>query len=302
VSLGLAVISFYDLLPEVTGRPNQLDLNPFAGGIVACLAAAVLIALFVKLLRLHGSERASMAWVLAGYAGCNAGIATWYLVFPHSHPGTLLRYAIVALNTLGLASFPLFVAYAIVWYRAFALGFITNRVLVYGFFAATIGMMFGSIDWLVSSELTFRSPGIGLGLGAAFAAGLLMQSQYRRAIRLVDRIFLPQRYATGVQLDRIRDAVHSGLRRTDEGVAADVAGALGLASVAVFGRTSDGGFVREVSCGWSDGAAWHVLPHDDLCRTLTRGVLERAARCARREGPLEPQHRQSAVSSASALR
>jgi hypothetical protein len=145
-------------------------------------------------------------------------------------------------------------------------------VLVYGFFAATLGMLFAFVDWLASSQLTYGSLGIAIALGAAFATGLLMQAQYRRTIRLVDRIFLPRRYAAGIELDRIREAVRSGLRGTDERVASDVAEALGLASVAVFGRTSDGGFVREVSCGWSDGAAWHVLPQDDLCRTLTRGT------------------------------
>ncbi len=189
----------------------------------------------------------------------------------HSQPVSLLRDILAAVNTLGLASFPLCVGYAIVWHRAFALGFITNRVLVYGFFAATLGMLFGFVDWLVSTQLTYGSLGVGIALGAAFAAGLLMQSQYRRAIRLVDRIFLPQRYAAGVELERIREAVRSGVKHTDERVASDVAEALGLASVAVFGRTNDGGFVREVSCGWSDAAAWHVLPNDDLCRKLSRG-------------------------------
>jgi hypothetical protein len=272
IFLGLVSIYFYDWIPDVTGRPNGLDLFALCSGIVSLVAAAVLIALFVSLIRLQGPERASVAWVFAGCAGYSAGIVTWYsLLLPHSQPGTLIRYALVALNTLGLASFPLFVAYAIVWRRAFAVGFITNRVLVYGFFAATFGMLFGFVDWLVSSELTYGSLGIGLALGAAFAAGLLMQSQFRRAIRLVDRIFLPRRYAAGVELDHIREALRSGVRSVDERIASDVAAALGLASVAVFGRISDGGFVREVSCGWPDGAAWHMLPQDDLCRKLARG-------------------------------
>jgi hypothetical protein len=211
-----------------------------------------------------------MAWVFAGYAACNAGIGTWWNLFS-PRPWPPLYQVFVALNTLSLASFPLFVAYAIVWRRAFAMGFITNRALVYGFLVATLGVFFGVIDWLVSAELTDRSFGIGIALGVAFAAGLLMQSQLRRAIRLVDRIFLPQRYAAGVKLDLIHEALRNGTRRTDERIASEVADALGLTSVAVFGRTSDGGFVREVSCGWSDGATWHVLPHDDLCRKLTRG-------------------------------
>jgi len=199
------------------------------------------------------------------------GIMTYMLLTENAQPASLLRDVSAAVNTLGLASFPLGVGYAVVWHRAFALGFVTNRVLVYGFFAATLGMLFVFVDWLASTRLTYGSLGVGLALGAAFGAGLLMQSQYRRAIRLVDRIFLPQRYAAGIELDRIREAVRSGVRSTDERVASDVADALELASVAVFERMSDGGFLREASCGWPDGAAWHVLPQDDLCRTLTRG-------------------------------
>ena len=82
---------------------------------------------------------------------------------------------------------------------------------------------------------------------------------------------MPDRYAASIQLDRIRESVRGGARRTDERLASDVAEALGLASVAVFARTSDGGFLREVSCGWSDGYVWHVLPHDELFRKLMRG-------------------------------
>jgi hypothetical protein len=208
-------------------------------------------------------------WVFAGFVGCVGGFMTYMLLTENAQPASLLRDVLAAVNTLGLASFPLGVGYAVVWHRAFALGFVTNRVLVYGFFAATLGMLFVFVDWLASTRLTYGS--LGIALGAAFGAGLLMQSQRRRAIRLVDRIFLPQRYAACIELDRIGEAVRSGVRSTDERVAADVADALGLASVAVFERTSDGGFLREASCGWPDGAAWHVLPQDDLCRTLTRG-------------------------------
>jgi hypothetical protein len=268
--LSLVVIYCYDSLPDVTGVPDRLDLTSLTVGIVYGIKAAVLIALFVKMIRSRGAERASMAWVFAGYAAFTAAIATWNFVLPHAGAGTFLHDAVFTFNTFGLAALPFFVAYAVVWHRAFGMGFITNRVLVYGFFIATLGMFFGIIDWLVSAELAFRSLGIGIALGAAFAAGLVMQSQYRRAIQLVDRIFLPQRYAAGVQLDRIREALRSGARHTDERFASDVADALGLASVAVFGRTGDGGFVREVSCGWSDADAWHVLPGDVLCRKLTR--------------------------------
>jgi hypothetical protein len=271
VFLGLLVFYLYSWLPQLTGTPNAFDADPSDQRIVYLLVAAALVAFLVKLIRLRGSGRASVAWMFAGFAGFAAGVAAYAELLTYARPGSLEAGTFAVLDTFGLASFPLFIGYAIVWHRAFATGFVTNRVLVYGFFAATLGMLFAFVDWLASTRLTYGSLGAGLALGAAFGAGLLMQSQYRLAIRLVDRIFLPQRYAAGIELDRIREAVRSGVRSTDERIAADVADALGLASVAVFERTGDGGFVRDVSCGWPDGAAWHVLPQDDLCRTLTRG-------------------------------
>ena len=275
VFLSLVVIYFYDWLPELIGTPVR-DATLLNESIVYPLLAAVLVALFVKLRGLRGRERASMAWVVVGFVGCIASMVTWngfWDTVLYRTPALIasLRYALIAIYAVGLASFPLCVAYAIVWHRAFGMGFITNRVLVYGFFASTIGVLFGIVDWLVSAELTYRNFGFGFALGAAFAAGLLVPSQYRQAIRLVDRFLLPERYAARVALDRIREAVRSGTRRTGDRLALDVAEALGLASVAVFARTSDGGFMREVSCGWSEGVVWHVLPHDDLCRKLTGG-------------------------------
>lgn len=273
VFLSLVVIYLYNWLPEVIGTADA-DTTPLNESIVYPLGVAVLVALFVKLKRLRGRDRTSMGWVLVGYVGCNASFATWYGFWNTVLDPTLsasLRYPLIALNAVGLASFPLCVAYAIVWHRAFALGFITNRVLVYGFFASAIGTLFGIVDWLVSAELAHRNLGFGIALGAAFAAGFFVSSQHRRAIRLVDRFFLPERYAASVELDRIREAVRSGVESEGGQLVSDVAEALGLTSVAVFGRTSDGGFMREMSCGWSDGAEWHLLPGEELCRKLARG-------------------------------
>ena len=187
VFLGLVAIYLYDWLPELIGTPLP-NIDTLNSGIVYPLRAAVLVALFVKLKGLRGRERASTAWVAVGFVGCIACIATWGgfwgTVLDPTRLTASLRYALVAIYALGLASFPLCVAYAIVWHRAFALGFVTNRVLVYGFFAATTGVLFGIVDWLVSAELTHQNLGLIFALGAAFAAGLLAPSQHRRAIRL----------------------------------------------------------------------------------------------------------------------
>ena len=47
-----------------------------------------------------------------------------------------------------------------------------------------------------------------------------------------------------------------------------MAATLRLASVAVFERASDGGFVRNAAYGWPDGTAWHPLPGEGLTHSL----------------------------------
>ena len=75
-----------------------------------------------------------------------------------------------------------------------------------------------------------------------------------------------------VRRDRIRESVGRAAAATHEAVAAEVAEALDLASVAVFRRAEDGGFVRQAASGWAEGTAWHLLPDDALARMLVSGT------------------------------
>ena len=76
----------------------------------------------------------------------------------------------------------------------------------------------------------------------------------------------PHRYEAGVALDRICERLQG--TNDSERVTGEVTVALGLASVAVFERAKDGGFVRNAACGWPHGTAWHLLPGDTVTRSL----------------------------------
>jgi hypothetical protein len=238
-------------------------LNAVAGIVSGLCYAIVFIAMCAKLVYLRGPERVSMTWVVAGYAVC-VGSNQALLGLVNFAVPDWMDYPLLFTS----AAFPLSVAYAVVRHRAFALGFVANRVLVYGFFGAAIGVLFAALDWILSTKLALTSLWIGIDLAAALGLGMVLQAQHNRAVRTIDRFFLPQRHAVAVSLDRIRDAMQSELREPDENLASDVAGALDLTSVAFFRRVRDGGFVRQSACGWPDGSAWHVLPSDTLCRTL----------------------------------
>jgi hypothetical protein len=71
---------------------------------------------------------------------------------------------------------------------------------------------------------------------------------------------------------------------------------IGRDSPNVYARANDGGFVRTAAGGWSDGAARHFLPDEDITRLLDAGTsivarthLRTAFTSARRGG-----HRRSA--------
>jgi hypothetical protein len=150
-------------------------------------------------------------------------------------------------------------------------GFFANRLLVATLLAAVLTGFLAVADWMIKSGFSSQID-IGIAFGAALATGIAFQANYRRVVRLVDRAFLPKRYAAAVALDRIRESLRERRALFGERVADDLAHALGLTSVAVFARTDDGGFVRQAAFGWPGGTAWHLLPGEKLTASLGSGA------------------------------
>lgn len=266
--LGTGLLYYcYYYIPLFTARPMP-DL-PDLGYSFSAVYLAVVIALCVKL-RKNRSNRTGLGWIVAGLGvGIVIGdIALSYLIagLPDTQPESM--WLPICQQILKLA-LPASVAYSLIRYRSFGLGYLTNRSLVFA--SLTVGAVSAFLIgiWVMSSRLS-STLGIGVAMFFALLIGMTFVAQRRRAIRFVDRVFLPHRYEAGLTLDRIRET----LRGTNDArrAAGEVAATLGLASVAVFERASDGGFVRNAAYGWPTGTAWHLLPGERLTHSLEDGA------------------------------
>ena len=150
-------------------------------------------------------------------------------------------------------------------------GLVANRLLVAALLAGVLAGFLAIADRMTKAGLSSQLD-IGIAVGAALVTGLLFQANFRGVVRVVDRVFLRKRYTATVALDRIRESLRDRTPHGSERAADEVADALGLASVAVFVRTGDGGFERRSAFGWPGGTAWHLLPGEALTVLLTCGA------------------------------
>ena len=179
---------------------------------------------------------------------------------------------------------PLTVAYAVIRHQALNAGFIANRTLVYGLFLCAGFAAFALLDLLATKRFAHNQFEIGLDLAIALAVGLSFQFIHPRTIRLIDRVFLPDRYHTAIALDQLRSTLlrlrgqSDAPNRAVEAVAKE----LMLSSLAIFKKVADGGFVRLASAGWPKGSAWHLFAGDPVAQSFgssrrVRVVAEAAA-------------------------
>ena len=256
-------LTLYGYLPLFTARP--LSDRPDFTHFYSSMYVAILIALCLKLRKNH-AIRNGFGWIVAGYGVGFVlgyiGLSELFSVLPESYLGDLGQLVL-------MLAFPASVAYSLIRHRSFDLGHLTNRTLVLASLSIGVVATFLIGVWVTSVEFS-STLGVGSAMFVALLIGMTFQAQHGRAINIVDRIFLPRRYEVGVSLDRIRETLRGS--NDAKRVTADVAGALGLASVAVFERASDGGFVRNAACGWPHGTIWHLLPGEALTRSLGDGA------------------------------
>jgi hypothetical protein len=263
--------SVYVYVPLFTARPVPELPDWTSAASTQFVGTAIFVALCWKALRSDGrSQWRGFRWVVAGY-GVSILFA-WdtlpyaFGYFSDSHIWGGLWWPVAAQQVFMLA-LPASVAYAMIRHRAFDLGYLTNRTLVYGVFA--VGVVSTIVAGVyVASSLT-STVGIGFAMFFALLAGMTFQSTRAFVVRFVDRVVLHRRYEALTSLDALRDTLRGSSdpkRLTDE-----VARTLGLASLAVFLRAADGGFVRNAAFGWPPGSAWHLLPDEALTRKLGDG-------------------------------
>ena len=257
----------YGYIPLFTTNP--IAAGPDFYNIRTALYVAIFVLLCVKLRRNYRTTHAGLKWIVAGYGlGMVVGLCGMNFFAPHPSAPVLPMFAQIAQLVLECA-LPASVAYSVIRHRSFGLGYLTNRTLVFAFISIGIISTF-LIGLRIATNQLPSTLGIGTAMFVALLIGMVLQAQHGRVIRFVDRIFLPHRYEAGVSLARMRDT----LRGTNDAkrVTGEVADTLGLASVAVFERTSDGGFVRNAASGWPSGTAWHLLPGEALTHSLDDGA------------------------------
>ena len=184
-------------------------------GIYVASYIAGLAALIATFLRAHGVNRERTAWIVAGFAiGLGAHLAAGVTdPLANIYTGDRLSDdapAWLLFIPLFQVAIPLTVAYAVVRHRAFDAGLIANRTLVYGLFLCGGFAAFALLDILVTKKFAHNQFEVGLDIALALAIGLIFQFVHPRAIRLIDRIFLPERYQAAVRLDKLRSTL--GLR------------------------------------------------------------------------------------------
>jgi hypothetical protein len=160
------------------------------------------------------------------------------------------------ISDLAPITIPLTAAYTVVRHQALNLGYFANRLLFLGMLATIVTLLIWTLDLLVSRHLANTRVEISIYLALALGAGSLIQTSRVRVVRAIDRVLFRQRYSAAVTLDRIRSIALFEGSVGAERVAVEIAQGLDLASLALFRRS---------------GTAWHLLPTDELARSLHGG-------------------------------
>ncbi len=238
-----------------------------------------LLAIIATFARERGLDRDRIAWIIVGFIiGLGSNVATKLIDSSDSIYTGLFSDAPSWLNIIPAleVAIPLAVAYAVIRHQALNVGLIANRTIVYGLFSCTGFAAFAVLDLLLTKRFANNEFEIGLDVAAALAIGLSFQFVHPRAIRLIDRVFLPERYHAAMALDRLRTALR--IIRNQDGAPTQaveaVAKELTLSSLAIFRKVPDGGFVRLAAAGWPKGSAWHIFAEDPLAQSF--GASRRA--------------------------
>jgi len=216
----------------------------------------------------HGVERRRSAWIVLGFA-CNS-IA---FVFAALYFEGILPTSVANVGISTAVLLPLAVAYAVIRHRVIDVRFVVSRALVYGTIALVIIAVVAVLDWLFSTRFANSRWQTAVYAGIALLVGFVLNFARQRIGNMVDAIFFRGWHGTKEKVDALRDLVRRAGAKTAayEPLTKGVAETFSLASVALFERTVDGGFVRVAAHGWSSCTLWHILSDDALAtRVRTR--------------------------------
>lgn len=210
----------------------------------------------------RGLERERIKWVVFGFL-CFL-IATAVDYFGWNFVGAKPWY--ISVFELLNVVLPITVLYAVLRHRVIDVRFVVSRSLAVGVVVAAVALIVVGIDWLFSTRLPNSRLEAAAYVGVALLVGFSLNAARLWIGKTIDFVFFRPWYRTRERAQALADALRRAAFKSDlyEPLTAGVAESFSLASVALFERVEDGGFVRAAARGWPAGTIWHILPDDPL--------------------------------------
>lgn len=243
------------------GQPALL-LYKIGGDLKIVLSVAIAAILFTTYMREEGSNRQRLRWMNIGI-----GVALFspYLgrLFPALAASSPALFD--AISVIGAAA-PIGVAYAILKHRVINVSFFVSRTIVYGALTAILVAAFAFIDWFADRVLDQSRLAVVFEVLVAVGFGFSMKALHHQVDRFVDNVLFRARHIAERCLKRITLGLpYAASYEVVDGILAEeTAAILGLASAALFRRTSPGSFERTASIGWDSETARSLGEEDRL--------------------------------------
>lgn len=207
-------------------------------------------------------ERHRIKWVIFGFLCTLLATAVDFLLGGLSQHTAWYTRAFEMLYVV----LPLTVAYAVMRHRVIDVRFALSRTLVAGVFVSAVILLVVGIDWLFTTRLPASRFEAFVYAGLALLVGFWLNAARQSMGKMIDFLLFRQWYRAKEQATAIVDAMRYASSSGDiyEPLTAGLADAFSLASVALFERVEDGGFVRVAARGWPSGTIWHILPDDPV--------------------------------------
>lgn len=236
----------------------------FSALTILVLGMAILLLNFLKA---RGDERQRIKWVVLGTACTFVAVVVWifvYLLNWVNLPGSQTWWN-TTLTFLPLV-LSLTVIYAVIRHRVIDVHFVLSRSIVFAVIAAIVALVVLGVEWLFSKKLPASRFEVVAYSGVALLVGFSLNTARESIGKIVDMLFFHQWHHARQQTGFLSDAMRQADSTLDvyEPLTNGTAGAMSLASAALFERVEDGGFVRVAAYAWSAGTLWHLLLDDPL--------------------------------------
>jgi hypothetical protein len=244
-------------------RPDLHFSPAIQVGITDAATVAIVLVLFVRLMLVHGEERARLAWAsLAIFLGIVINDArTEFTSGPFALMGSLAGVLTIVM--------PLTLMYAILKQHLIDVRFIISRTVVYAAITTLVVGVIGVVDWATSAYLTQARAAMAIDAFVTIALGFALHRTYRWLERVVDFLLFRKKHEAQAYLHRLgRTLLRAKREETiDYALVRDPYEMLDLTLAALF-RTNGAAYSLSSSAGWNDANPPAFDADHDLVRFL----------------------------------